>query len=409
MSRFFRYLLFGIYLLLLFSGSGCRSTKSLLKAGSFTRLISTEELDFKYADNLIIVDVRVGEKTIPCILDTGAEVSVFAKGIIDDGTLEPVKRKKVSDSGGRKNLFTFYRVPSLRLGSLEFKSLVAIEADLSLLRKRLRCSTDIQGIVGNNLMRKAKWKIDYQKEKLWISSSLEDLQLPSDVQQLSLSGGEIGNAYVRADLDGVKEDFTFDTGKSSKMQTGEDVLKRLLDLNPATSYTTARGIMGIGLNGVRMGTTNYTLIENLRIDSLQLTQQVIEIEEDGKTASLLGNDFWEYFVLFIDWSENTLYLDPVDTMPQDTLYKKQYDIQLALETNDFIFTQQWTQHPIPLNLDLESDLTHIDGVPFDTMTNEEFCNFYQTVQEKLRSQKEIRITLNGGREVILTREKLLPQ
>ncbi|MGK0390268.1 MAG: hypothetical protein ACI94Y_003019 [Maribacter sp.] len=259
-------------LLLFVTLNSCSFNKiyKLKKQGEFTKVNFLEEINFRYSNNLILVDIQIEDRFYTCILDTGAGVSIFDSKLFDEISHKEVANSNVSGAAGIRSNFKFLEIPKVNIGSLAFFSLVAISADLSPIARRLKCDETIHGIIGSNMMRKAKWRIDYQQQKVWISdklSSFDDLE--NDII-IKLDCGKVGSTYIDTSLDGIQGQYTFDTGKSSGIQSNIKTFNKLLELNKNLEYTQSKGAIGITLNGIQYGTTNYTLINEMNIGGIVL-------------------------------------------------------------------------------------------------------------------------------------------
>ncbi len=394
--------------------SSCSLTKTgkLLRQGEIVNANYYEELNFRYVNNLILIDIQIENKTYTCVLDTGAEISLFDEKVISNLSYKNVANKKVSGSAGEKNKFSFVEIPTVNFGNVEYLSLVALSSDISHLIDFLKCEEPIHGIIGSNFMRKAKWRIDYQRQKIWISDQLASFTTLENNRLIKLNGNNAGSAYLTTSLDGVKEDYTFDTGNAGSIQSNAKTFNKLLKANKALEYTQVKGSTGITLNGIQYGVTNYTLINEMDIGGLTIPKQIVELQQNPKASSLVGNGILENYIMTIDWSENNLYLSPVIEINPDTLEAFQYTIISDRSTNTFSLENEWLQHPKKLKISQNNKITNIEGYDVTNLSEEAYCDFVNDVYPLLKEQANISLQIvNNGKklDVILKKEKLLPK
>jgi len=398
--------------MMLLNSCGIIGGSGLLKRGEFQKTEFFEEIDFEYFRNLILIDIEIEGNTYSFIFDTGAEVSLLDAEILDKIAHKELKTKNVSGASGVINRFKFIEIPKVKIGEVDFDDLVIISSDFFSAVNSFNCGKTVHGIIGTNMMRKAKWRIDYQDQKIWFSDKLSSFNDLEDDIVVDLNCGKIGRGRIMTLLDGVEGYYTFDTGKSTKFQTNITTFNKIVETKKDTEYTESKGITGITLNGIQYGTTKYTLIDEFKVGGLVLKDQIIEIQENENASSLMGNEIWKNYRVTIDWDNCNLYLHPIEEIEKDTLYNFEYSITVNESGKGLKLTKKWLQHSSTFDISDDNEIVSIEGINLSGLDDAGFCNFVEVELPIYKKKDKISITLinNGSEEkIVLHRERLLPK
>jgi len=98
---------------------------------------------------------------------------------------------------------------------------------------------------------------------------------------------------------------------------------------PSLFYTTREGFIGMQATGETKGISYISLIQNLNLPNLNLSNQIVKFNKNK--SSLVGNKFFENFVLSIDWDNKMLYLCPQNKVKESTLNTYKYLFALTTQ------------------------------------------------------------------------------
>jgi predicted aspartyl protease len=88
---------------------------------------------YMHGDNLLIVPVQIAGITVPALVDTGAERSLFNKALLDrlqvSGQIEPLGYLQLVNLSGLEISGPIHLLPRFRLGSLTIRNLAGILVD----------------------------------------------------------------------------------------------------------------------------------------------------------------------------------------------------------------------------------------------------------------------------------------
>ena len=147
----------------------------LLKKGSVENTEFLEEIPFNYVNDLIFIDVVIKGNSYNFIFDTGAEISVIGEHIKNEVNYKNVTSYAVETSTMTSVNQEFVALEDLTVGSVLFERTGAAIMDISHFDAFFGCRT-VDGILGNNLMRKAAWQVDYQNKKIILSDDISKIK-----------------------------------------------------------------------------------------------------------------------------------------------------------------------------------------------------------------------------------------
>lgn len=104
-------------------------------------------------DPLPVIELTVGDRPLPFVLDTGANHFVIDRAAAPMDALCPVP--------GQRGV---YRIPALRFARAEYRDVTGLVSDLSAMRESLRA----EGIIGFQLLRPRVCVFDYPNERLLV-------------------------------------------------------------------------------------------------------------------------------------------------------------------------------------------------------------------------------------------------
>jgi len=255
------------------------------------------KLAFDGTASLLRVQVRVGDQACAMLLDTGATMAVtpeFAKA----HHLAVLGTHVTHDKTGRSRDLQFVALPAVEFAGVRFTDLAAVVVDLRAIP--LLRESDIDGVVGTNLLRLGALAIDYGSGSLAWSDDVTRLSpvgtrvpfttSPQGCPMLQLRLGS--NAAIDCELD---------TGSNAFVEVpmrGLDLPARRIGVHGSTSA----GAFG----SVREG-SSLCWWTDVRVGELRLPDMVVDVDPEG--SARLGNRFFERTRLVIDWRGGELWVD----------------------------------------------------------------------------------------------------
>ena len=137
------------------------SIAKLQQKGNVSPDVFTFETLFTTQKSIPILPFDFDGITKNFLFDTGADVSLIQREY-------PIGRtQNISGASNRKMKLGKEYVKSLKIGPVEFKNTFALNGDLDGLKQQI---SDFGGIIGQSVINKENWQIDYPNKKLKISN-----------------------------------------------------------------------------------------------------------------------------------------------------------------------------------------------------------------------------------------------
>ena len=286
------------------------------KQGFVTKKEYLKEIPFTYENGFIFIPVTIQEKEYNFLLDTGAELNLIAPTISSELNVKQLKKGTVSNGSDSVKKVERVQINSIQIAGIEFQETVSLIWDVSKFGKYIRCKK-IDGIIGNNLMRKANWQIDYQKQIIRITDNNESFEISDNSKKIKMNSENVGNVKFNLKIGLKTKYFTFDTGFNGFIQTGDTTLLK------DTPSITKVGIKGFNFTGAKQGETHFKKLDSFQINERLFKKPSYLLIKPGN-SSLLGNDFYENYIITIDWKNDYLILDKTEKI--DTILPNIYEV-----------------------------------------------------------------------------------
>ena len=265
-----------------------QNRKQLSKKGYVKQKEYFVEIPFNYANKHIYIEVIISGKKYNFVFDTGYEVTTIDSNIAKEIQYEIIKEVSLSGSSFADQKVTLVELPNIAIASLDFEETYGLLQDLSFTKKP--ATQKIDGIIGNNLMRKSKWQIDYVQKVIRISSKIENFKSLPTAKKIELNNKDWGLGYVDIELNNQKHQFLFDLGSNGEFTANHSFVKFIKEKD--TLLQQEKQSFPVG---------------KIKIGEIELNDKSITLEK--RAGSLLGNAFFENYLLTIDWDKNILYLN----------------------------------------------------------------------------------------------------
>ncbi|RLD53556.1 MAG: hypothetical protein DRJ05_16255 [Bacteroidetes bacterium] len=408
MTRFYKIAIL-VFIVAVFNSCSINKVATLAKQGSVTEKVFLKQIPFVYYNDLIFVEVVIDEIPYSFFIDTGAELNVIGKHVISNIDYKVITKANVTSTSKTKQNLEFIELPKIAFSNIVFYNTGAIIADLSHFNKFFGCR-QIDGIIGNNLMRKANWQIDYQNNIITITDNAINLKVSDKAHKIPMGSRKWGSIYLDGVIDGVKSKFTFDTGFTGNIKSDKKLFESLQANDKDLDYVTETGEIGAGLHGKTIGSTYKTYAKSIDIEGVKINNQILSLEKNS--SSLVGNGFFENFIITIDWGNDILFLDPVKDVKADTL--KGYELILLPNylTNKIEIRRQREGYHLGKDINLDGEIIKINDIDVSNFTSIELCEFWEGEKNMVDKDETLELEiLNDGekRILILTEKQLLPK
>ncbi|WP_172798131.1 aspartyl protease family protein [Pontibacter akesuensis] len=309
---------FGVACLLSIGIQSCSFIRGFkaLTAGEARVVLAPDTIPFAYHHNKIIVQGQVNGKTYDFVLDTGAPTVIWEEVAQDLKLAKARAAVSSTDANGTRQQLNFYAAESLKLGNLEVEGINL--SSVSTLADEIKCYAN-GGIIGGNFMRHYHWQIDYENQRLIVSSDFSRLSVPKNATRVNATVTLPQGLVV---IDGIRvlgkeEEFTLDTGNGGSLNLGMqnwDAAKA----SEMGSYAEANGYSNLSTGGRKTITTN-TIKTDFTSPMDTIPNAIIQVDTKN---SLLGNHYLAQFgTITIDYSigKGAVYFNPKKETAPDAM------------------------------------------------------------------------------------------
>ena len=202
-----------------------QNRKQLSKKGYVKQKEYFVEIPFNYANKHIYIEVVISGKKYNFVFDTGYEVTTIDSNIAKEIQYKIIKEVSLSGSSFADQKVALVELPNIAIANLDFEETYGLLQDLSFTKKP--ATQKIDGIIGNNLMRKSKWQIDYVQKVIRISSKIENFKSLPTAKKIELNNKDWGLGYVAIELNNQKHQFLFDLGSNGEFTANHSFVKFL--------------------------------------------------------------------------------------------------------------------------------------------------------------------------------------
>ncbi len=265
-----------------------QSRKQISKSGFVNQKDYYVEIPFKYVNKHIFIEVMISEKKYNFLFDTGSEATLIDLEIAKEINYKLVKEIEISGSSITKKKDSLIELSGITISNLMFEKTYGVLLDLNFIKRDYE-NLRVDGLIGSNLMRKSKWQIDYIKKVIRISDKIEKFNVSETAKKIKLYDENWGHGYVDLEMNNKKHKFIFDLGSSGKFTANHSFIKNLNEKNTIISEAKQK-----------------FELDKITIGEIDLKEQSIVLEKN--VSSLIGNAFFEDYLLTIDWEKKILFL-----------------------------------------------------------------------------------------------------
>lgn len=344
-------------------------TVSLLKSGSVDAADYAQEIPFDNTADMIIIPVAINGKTYQFIFDTGAPC-VISKELAKELGLEAEVEVNSSDSGGNTAKTGFTELAAIKIGGITFSNIGVALIDLEQI-KEMQC-LGVDGIIGANLMKTAKWKIDYQEKVLTFTDHIKNLNVTNDYVEIEYTPSLSGTPEVEVTLSpGVKAGkVIFDTGFMGELTVPSGIYTKLRKSGYEKPMISGYGTSSAGAYGRSTDTSKYLKIDNATFG--ELTHRDVIVEFKGDHSGILGNRLLSNYEVVIDWEVQKIYMKAVIEIKPSTL--SSFGFKPLMKENKLVVGFLY-DHPdlsgVPLHIG--DQILAVNGTDYTHLTHAGYC------------------------------------
>ncbi len=278
----------------------------VIENGSAQSRSAPVEVPFEFVHNQIVVTVKIGGKgPYHMLVDTGSDPSAIDLATAKELGLGLDSRSyAATGAGSDTQTGQMTRLPSIELGTIVARDLVAGAIDLKKLSERLE--RPIQGVLGYTFLRDRIIQIDYAVSKLrfFLESPYAGIQnQPNTVNKIAMPFRYDGGVLIDSVfINGQKLKATLDTGSSGTFALTPEAAA-ILGLDDQPQEGAAEKSVGYkGQDEGRSGVVKSVRIGRLSLESAPVSFWPTGAGHDKAKFQLdVGNGFFKDYLMTFDF------------------------------------------------------------------------------------------------------------
>lgn len=272
--------------------TGCYHSKEFMQThGDVFPQNHYAEFDFRAYKGVIYFPVvdNTGQKK-NFFFDTGAELTTLHKKVITG------KIKRLRGASGRSIRVGSEIVPYLKIQSISFNDIYTLNTNLGELNEYV---DDFGGIIGQSIIRKSNWLIDFPKKKIKMSNkNLTDSDF--DFFKVQLIDG---SPFAFIKIDGKEYRFLIDLGSNTTLTVPSNTILSERLLSKYKFYDSVRNIVSLDDN--KNVKEKVGVLPNIKLGNIDFQNETVRIFSTSHAR--IGAKFFENQTLYIDNSYRQLY------------------------------------------------------------------------------------------------------
>jgi hypothetical protein len=350
--------------------------------------VAQEVVNVRVTNNAMLIPVRVNDRELLFMLDTGSERSA-----IDPSLAAPLDLKSI----GEVQLLRNYRVlktsaaqaRKLGIGTklFEHQSL----ATFSMQAASRALGVNVDGILGNDILQELSFKLNYSKPEL-ILGPLSKLGSMSSPITLRRSGDQF---FIPLHAMSVPVELLLDTGSNStnlSWGTWRELSQR---------WTPGSIVDGVVRSGVPTPPAFLVCIPKVSVGDITLPDQVVRVQRTVETGAfseehfggILGSDVLREFEITFDLKHDRIFLQKDARFTPDAYRYTTIGVQFARnDQGDYSIMSVWKNSPADeAGLTIGDQIKMINGEAAVSMSPEQLSG-------RLHGEEGTRVNLRIERE-----------
>ena len=273
--------------LILFLAFSCSITK-IQKKGTVLPETFNYETTFTTQKTVIILPFKLNGVSKNFLFDTGADFSIIQR----DSTFGKISN--VTGATNRKMKMGEEYIKSIKIGDIDFKNTFAQNADLIGLKEQI---PNFGGIIGQPIINKTNWLIDYPNKKLWLSNE----NLADETFEKIKIKREDGAPYTYITINGNEYKVVIDFGSSSEFSLPKEskLAKQLLQQYEFADNERDRWTVG-GLQTIKEKVGIMPLVKLGHLEFKNVSTKI-----GVQSQPRIGIGFFKECIIYIDNIENS--------------------------------------------------------------------------------------------------------
>ncbi len=354
---------------------GYMRTKKFYRRGELATAVVMDSIPFNMKDNIPIVRVTIDGIPANMLFDTGAP-NVISSKLKAQLELKRKTKLHINDSGGNSAESELVLLPDVQIGHSTFKKTAAVVLDLQ--AKAFNCR-GVDGVIGANLMKTAKWHIDYKKNMLYFSTQENPFPFVQDYTQIPFETAQTFTPKINVKVGSIEyKKVSFDTGSNSGFKLQRNAEVEALKTSQGIDARSFVGTGSTGAHGAAQQDTNYI------IPTPKISMGYLQVEDYevwfGTHSNLLGNKFLKHFDVVMDWDKKTIYLHQLDDLSRKATMV--FGAAFYAEGEKLLVALTELGRPANELLNIKDEVVNVNGTPVGELDLCDLKNLIKSWQKK---------------------------
>ncbi|QWX84855.1 aspartyl protease family protein [Cellulophaga sp. HaHaR_3_176] len=372
------------YLVLIFVSSSFITKKELIENQYI------KEIPFNFDYGVPIIKATINNKEYNFLFDTGMP-TVLSESISNDLNLKSIRSIMGMDINGNTKQESHVIVNEISIGEIGFKQIEALSTDLST-GFEIGC-LNLDGVIGNNLIKNAIWEIDYENKVIRLTDNIDNFKIPENAAIIKFKTNK-KKGYYSPSIDVTvnkkkRKGVKFDTGSNGGIKLPLNFYSSVLDDNKSVEYygKASAAIYGKGEN------KNYvdSKVNSIEIGGLHLQNKIVTFNENSPTV---GNQFLKNFKIIISYDENKIYMitqkESISTILENFGFQTSVNGQKAIIA--IIYKNSNAEKK---GLQLGDEIVTVNDFNFRELISKDACDFFLNNPIKEMDLININYSRNG--------------
>ncbi|MEQ9286237.1 MAG: aspartyl protease family protein [Cyclobacteriaceae bacterium] len=355
----------------------------------------------------IVIPVLIKGTEYSFLLDTGTP-NIISRELAEALKLEHVYHKKYLDSQDNSLELSLTIIDKLSIGGINFLNNATTIHNFDKSPPTIRC-LNISGVIGANLMKKAVWEFDFEKNEITITGN-KNYTVRGNDARIDFTTGYSGTPKVPISINGIRDGRSYvDFGAKGFYKSSKKTYNKLCRrANKHKCQTTSGyGSIASGAFGYEQPDSSYVaLVHSFAIGKTQpavLNDQLITLS--NHSDKLLGLDFFENYHTIINWPDREIILRKRKNTEKIEAYHS-FGFRVIYRDNKLYVGFLYNNSPAALaGLKLDDQILRINEFDFDHSNVDKFCTFLNSNTLKNSSQLNLTLLRNGAQEEIVLYKK----
>jgi len=257
--------------------------------GSINPVNGDSSIDFITQRGVIVIPVLFEDKQMNFLFDNGDDLTTINR------KTQKGKTTKISTSSGESAKLGQEKVASLKIGNFDFQKINARNQNLDFIEKDV---PNLGGLIGQSVISKANWLIDFSKNKMIISTSPLRPNVLDIIELKNMREPKIKLTY-----NGVEYTAFVDLGSSTALSVTQDSPLAIALRKQFEFKKNIREVATAG--GLRTLHENIGVVSDLKIGSVKFDEIQTSIRETSSQSVRIGASFFKDKTLIISNSKDS--------------------------------------------------------------------------------------------------------